>query len=52
MRELVAAYERRYQRELHDLGVATALAQHDPQGLTKLAPAPPPAPRADGEKWW
>jgi hypothetical protein len=52
MKELVAAYERRYQRELHDIGVATALAQHDPKGLDKLAP---PAPRNGGdqrEKWW
>jgi len=46
----VAAYERRYHRQLRDVGIATALAQHDPKGLDKLLP-PTPA-RDGGEKWW
>lgn len=50
----MTAYERRYHRQLRDIGVATALAQHDPQALDRLT-APtrhPNGDRAGGEKWW
>lgn len=51
----MAAYERRYHRHLHDLGVATAIAHHDPQGLEKAFQ--PPRPRGEEKynsdgKWW
>ena len=46
LRELVEAYERRYHRQLRDVGVATALAQHDPKGLDKLLP--PAGPKRNG----
>jgi hypothetical protein len=56
LRELVTAYERRYHRQLRDIGIATALAQHDPQGLDKLLPPAGPSVNDEqgkpGSKWW
>jgi hypothetical protein len=54
LRELVAAYEQRYHRHLHDVGVATAIAHHDPQGLEKaFATRPREDERYDKTKrWW
>ena len=54
MQELVKAYERRYRRELRDIGIATAIAQHDPQGLDQ-AFGPTEAKREGfdrSKKWW
>jgi hypothetical protein len=46
----VTAYQHRYQRQLRDIGIATALAQHDPQGLDKLLS--PPTDGKGESKWW
>jgi hypothetical protein len=51
LRELVTAYQQRYHRQLRDVGVATALAQHDPKGLDKLIPPAPGNGEVEG-KWW
>jgi hypothetical protein len=52
MRDLVRAYEQRYHRQLRDVGIATALAQHDPKGLDRLLPpTTSKSDKTDG-KWW
>jgi hypothetical protein len=52
----VKAYERRYRRQLRDVGIATAIAQHDPQGLDQAFGPGPGRPREDAfdrsKKWW
>lgn len=49
----MAAYERRYRRQLRDLGVATAIAQHDPQGLDQAFRDQPQGGELDrAKKWW
>jgi hypothetical protein len=55
LHDLVDAYGRRYQRELRDLSVATAIAHHDPNNLDKAFPPPQPVRRGSpekAEKWW
>ena len=52
----MTAYERRYLRQLRDVGVATAIAQHDPAGLDKAfgssTPAAADARYDRSRKWW
>ena len=50
LHDLVTAYQDRYHRQLRDVGIATALAQHDPKGLDKLLP--PTSPKGTDGKWW
>ena len=43
----------RYHKHLRDVGVATAIAHHDPQNLdAAFKTAAPPKGADKGEKWW
>lgn len=51
------AYERRYRRQLHDIGVAHAIAQHDPGNLDQAFHHRPASDGAEAapdaaKKWW
>jgi hypothetical protein len=53
----MAAYARRSRRELHETGVAMALAQHEPKRLDETFRPPPPEQDGDHmidkeKKWW